>query len=188
MNNISLLSDALAEWGTNIAKSVLPKVSIPQSSPIGRMMSGFLGIDLSRYSIYNELGFLIEPTIRTYIHPMITRYLGAIPDEEIPAMAMMYADLLRDQAAAKGYVDVFGIQIGESSFVRLKEILTQKYGSYERVEDEIRGAVRDNGDLERPGKDAHVRGSRTMGISEDGRHEPSDGGGLAREAGAGHVE
>ena len=136
MKNIDLLADALAEWGTNIAKSVMPKVTIPPTSGLGRVMSGFFGIDPTKWSIYNELGFLIEPTIRAYAQPMLSKYLGAIADEEIPGLAMMYADLFREQAQAKGYVDIFGVQVGASSFDRLKEILIKKYGNYEKRADE----------------------------------------------------
>lgn len=127
MANIDLLADGLAEWGTNIAKSVLPKISIPPTSSIGRMMSGFLGINPANYNLYNELGFIIEPTIKTFISPMVAKYVGTIPDENIKDMAMMFASTFKKQASEKGYVNVFGIQLGESAFEGLEEILTEKF-------------------------------------------------------------
>lgn len=127
MANIDILADALAEWGANVMKSVLPKVQIPPTSTIGRLMSGFLGINPTTYNIYNELGFIIEPTVKTFILPMVTKYVGGIPDDQLKDLALSYAEAFKKQAAEKGYVNMFGVQLGESAFVGLEEILTEKF-------------------------------------------------------------
>ena len=91
MNNQAKLIEVLSEWGFNIAKGVLPNVKVPPTSTIGKMMT-LLGINPLTYSIYNELGFLVEPSIRAFIAPMVARYAGQLPDEQIPIIARMYAD------------------------------------------------------------------------------------------------
>ena len=127
MANIDILADALTEWGANVVKSVLPKVQIPPTSSIGRIMSGFLGINPATYNIYNELGFIIEPTVKTVILPMVTKYAGGIPDDQLKDLAFSYCEAFKKQASDKGYVNVFGVQLGESAFVGLEEILTDKF-------------------------------------------------------------
>lgn len=130
MNNISKISEALTEWGMNVAKSALPQLTIPPTSTIGKMM-GFLGVDVKSYSIYDELGFILEPTIKIAVEPMINQYLGAFSDDKVKEMAFTYAKAFRRQATEKGYVNLFGIQLGESAFAGLEEILTNKLGHYE---------------------------------------------------------
>ena len=127
MANIDKLTDALTEWGANVAKSVLPKIQVPPTSTIGRVMSGFFGINTATYSIYDELGFIIEPAVRTMIMPMVTKYVGELPDDKIEELAMMFAGEFKKRAAEKGHVNVFGIQLGESAFIGLEEILTEKF-------------------------------------------------------------
>lgn len=126
MTNIDRLTAALTEWGMNVAASVLPNVQIPADSTIGRVMNGFFGIDLSQYNIYSELGFLVEPTMRTAIKPMLQKYLGSFSDEEVKELAMMYAEALRKQAAERGHVNLFGIELGSNAFEGLHQILTSK--------------------------------------------------------------
>lgn len=126
MSSIDKLNEALAEWGMNVAKSVLPQVQIPVTSGIGRMMSGFLGIDLSSYNIYNELGFLLKPTLNTMIKPYLHKFLGGMSDEEVERIVMEYAAAFKQQASERGYVNLFGVQLGESAFVGLEDILTSK--------------------------------------------------------------
>lgn len=126
MNNIDKLSAALAEWGTNVAASVLPQVSIPPTSTIGRVMSGFFGLDISSYNIYQELGFLIEPTMNAAIKPMLSKYLSNFSDEKIEELAVLYADAFLAQAREKGSVNIFGIELGANAFEGLHEIITSK--------------------------------------------------------------
>lgn len=126
MSNQIKLAEALSEWALNIAKGILPNIKVPQNSTIGGMMT-MLGINPSTYSIYNELGFLVEPSIRAFIAPMIARYASQLPDEQIPEIAMMYATAMRKRAAERGFVDIFGVQIGESTFERLQELLEAKF-------------------------------------------------------------
>jgi hypothetical protein len=42
---------------------------------------------------------------------------------------MSYADAMLKQAQEKGYVNVFGIQLGANAFEGLKDILEDKYNS-----------------------------------------------------------
>lgn len=125
MDNILKVSEALSEWAMNVAKSVLPQIAIPPTSTIGKMM-GFIGVDVRSYSLYDELGFIIEPTIKHYVEPKLTSMLEGMSDEQIKDMAMMYATAFRKRAVEQGHVNLFGIQLGESAFVGLEEILTNK--------------------------------------------------------------
>ena len=126
MASIDKLGEALAEWAMNVAKSVLPNVKIPPQSGIGSFMS-MLGVDTSTYNIYNELGFLLKPTMRRFIQPTLAKYLGGMTDAEVEEMALEYAEALRTQAMEKGYVNIFGIQVGANAFDGLKDILTSKF-------------------------------------------------------------
>jgi hypothetical protein len=126
MASIEKLGEALTEWGMNVAKSVLPNVKIPPQSGIGGFMA-MLGIDPMSYNIYNELGFLLKPTMRRFIQPTLTKYLGGMTDAEVEEVAMEYVEALRTQAMEKGYVNIFGIQVGANAFDGLKDILTDKF-------------------------------------------------------------
>ena len=126
MASIDKLSEALAEWGVNVAKSVLPNVKIPPQSGIGGFMQ-ILGIDPMSYNIYNELGFLLKPTMRRFIQPTLTKYLGGMTDAEVEEVAMEYVEALREKAGEKGYVNLFGVQVGANAFDGLKDILTAKF-------------------------------------------------------------
>lgn len=126
MASIDKLSEALTEWGMNVAKSVLPNVKIPPQSGIGGFMA-MLGIDPMSYNIYNELGFLLKPTMRRFIQPTLTKYLGGMTDAEVEEIAMEYVEAMRTQAMEKGYVNIFGIQVGANAFDGLHDILTTKF-------------------------------------------------------------
>lgn len=126
MSSIDKLSEALSEWGMNVAKSVLPNVKIPPQSGIGGFMQ-MLGVDVSTYNIYNELGFLLKPTMRRFIQPTLAKYLGGMTDAEVEEMAMEYAEAMREKANERGYVNLFGIQVGANAFDGLKDILTSKF-------------------------------------------------------------
>jgi hypothetical protein len=126
MASIDKLSEALTEWGMNVAKSVLPNIKIPPTSGIGSFMA-MLGVDTRTYNIYDELGFLLKPTMRRLIQPTLTRYLGSMTDTEVKEMAMEYVEAMREKAAEKGYVNLFGIQVGANAFDGLKDILTDKF-------------------------------------------------------------
>lgn len=126
MTSIDKLAEALAEWGMNVAKSVLPNVKIPPQSGIGGFMQ-MLGVDVSTYNIYNELGFLLKPTMRRFIQPTLTKYLGGMTDAEVEEMALEYAEAMREKASEKGYVNLFGVQVGANAFDGLRDILTAKF-------------------------------------------------------------
>lgn len=98
MTSIDKLSEALSEWGMNVAKSVLPNVKIPPQSGIGSFMQ-MLGVDVGTYNIYNELGFLLKPTMRRFIRPTLDKYLGGMTDAEVEEVAKEYVEAMRAQAA-----------------------------------------------------------------------------------------
>ena len=127
MSNIDKVSAALGEWIFNVAASILPKVKIPNESPIGKFMYGILGVDPSSYSIWKELGFLAEPTIQVMLSPVLTKFLGAVPDDQIKEIAEKYVDAFLSRAQEKGGVNVFGVQLGPKAFEGLKEILASKF-------------------------------------------------------------
>lgn len=127
MSNIDKVSAALSEWIFNVAASILPKVKIPNESPIGKFMYGILGVDPSNYSIWKELGFLAEPTIQVMLSPVLTKFLGAVPDDQIKEIAEKYVDAFLSRAQEKGGVNVFGVQLGPKAFEGLKEILASKF-------------------------------------------------------------
>ena len=127
MSNIDKVSAALSEWIFNVAASILPKVKIPNESPIGKFMYGILGVDPSSYSIWKELGFLAEPTIQVMLSPVLTKFLGAVPDDQIKEIAEKYVDAFLSRAQEKGGVNVFGVQLGPKAFEGLKEILATKF-------------------------------------------------------------
>lgn len=126
MASIDKLSEALTEWGMNVAKSVLPNVKIPPQSGIGGFMA-MLGVDTRTYNIYDELGFLLKPTMRRLIQPTLAKYLGGMTDAEVEEMAMEYVEAMREKASEKGYVNLFGVQVGANAFDGLKDILTAKF-------------------------------------------------------------
>ena len=126
MSSIDKLSEALTEWGMNVAKSVLPNVKIPPQSGIGSFMQ-MLGVDISSYNIYNELGFLLKPTMRRFIQPTLAKYLGGMSDAEVEEVALEYAEAMREKANERGYINLFGIQVGANAFDGLKDILTDKF-------------------------------------------------------------
>lgn len=118
--------DAVNEWLLNVGASALPQVKISSQSGIGRIMSGVFGIDLSTYNVWNELGFLLTPTLDSIVRPKLGALLDNIPEAEYDKKIMEFVDCAIIQAREKGYVNVFGIQLGENAFVGLKEILSQK--------------------------------------------------------------
>lgn len=127
MTNIDKVSAALSEWLFNVAASVLPKVKIPTESPIGKFMYGILGVNPANYNIWKELGFLAEPTIQVMVTPMVTKVLGAVPDDQVKEIAEKYVDALLAQAQDKGSVNLFGIELGANAFEGLKDILASKF-------------------------------------------------------------
>ena len=117
--------EAVNEWLLNVGASALPQVKISSQSGVGRMM-GMLGIDLSTYNVWNELGFLLSPTLDSIVRPKLGAFLENIPEEEYDKVVMEFVDSAIVQAREKGYVNLFGVQLGENAFVGLKQILSQK--------------------------------------------------------------
>ena len=128
MTNIELVSSAISEWSFKVAASVLPKVRIPADSAIGKLMSTFIGIDPASYNLWHELGFLAEPTIEVVVSPMVGRYLGSLPEEQIKEVAMKYVDARLTEVERKGSINLFGLQLGRDAFEDLKRIMTEKLG------------------------------------------------------------
>lgn len=121
--------EAVSEWLMNVGASVLPSVHIPPQSGIGRLMAGAFGIDLSSYNVWNELGFLLAPTVKTMVAPKLGEFLSNLPEEGYNEAVMSIVDSAIAQAHTNGYVNVFGIQLGENAFVGLKDILSSKLNS-----------------------------------------------------------
>ena len=85
-----------------------------------------LNIDLRTYSIYDELGFMLKPIIRHYVEPMVNKFFVGKSDDEIKTMVTMFAESFKERARERGYVNVFGVQLGESAFNGLLDILNEK--------------------------------------------------------------
>ena len=126
MTNIDKVSLAVSEWAFNVAKAFLPQFKIPVGGKLGGLMQ-MIGADPATYNIWNELGFLAEPMIQTMVTPMLNRALSGMPDEQIPDLAMKFVDSFIQRADEKGSVNLFGIELGKSSFERLKELLESKF-------------------------------------------------------------
>lgn len=126
MTNIDKVSLAASEWAFNVAKAFLPQFSIPIGGKLGGFMQ-ILGQDPAKYNIWNELGFLAEPLIQSMVSPMVSKMLSGMPDEQIPDLTMKFADSFIQRAEEKGSVNLFGVELGQSSFERLKEILASKF-------------------------------------------------------------
>ena len=125
MTNIDKVSLAVSEWAFNVTKAFLPQFKIPVGGKLGGLMQ-MIGADPAKYNIWNELGFLAEPLIQTAVTPAINRLLAGIPDEQVPEVAMKFVDSFIKRAEEKGSINVFGIELGQGSFERLKEILERK--------------------------------------------------------------
>lgn len=123
MTNLDKICTALGQWGFTVAKSALPQVRIPNNSTVGHLM-GMIGADPNTYNIWNELGFLAEPLIQTAVTPAVNRMLAGFPDEQLPDLAMKYADAFLQQAKTKGEINLFGLSLGPDAFEGLKQILS----------------------------------------------------------------
>lgn len=123
-----MVSAAISEWVFKVAASVLPKVNIPTESAIGKFMYGILGIDPRNYNLWNELGFLAEPTIEVMVSPMVGRYLEGLPDEQIKSVAMKYVDAMLSEVERKGSINLFGLHLQRDAIEDLKRIMTEKLG------------------------------------------------------------
>lgn len=125
MGNLLMVNEALTEWLMVVAKSVLPRVQIPPTSSIGGIMQ-MLGVDLRTYNLYDELGFLMKPTIKHYLEPMVNKFFEGKSDAEIKELAMSYIEAFRDQARERGHVNLFGVHLGEDAFNGLHDIMMNK--------------------------------------------------------------
>ena len=128
MTNLDKISAALSEWLFNVAKSALPQVRVPANTSVGHLM-GLLGADPATYNVWNELGFLAEPLIKTTITPMLNRALQSFPDEQLPELAQSYADAFLARAQEKGSINLFGLELGPKAFQGLKDILNNRLQS-----------------------------------------------------------
>lgn len=126
MTNIDKVSTALAEWAFKVAKDMLPQVTIPMQSAVGKFMYGILGIDPTTYNVWNELGFLAEPLIQTMVTPAVGKMLGGIPEEQVPELAHKFVDAFIQQAEKQGGVNLFGVVVDKNDLEGLKAILTER--------------------------------------------------------------
>lgn len=125
MTNKEKVIEGVSQWLTKVATSVMPQVKVSPASGVGKFMS-MLGIDAAKYNVWDELGFLLSPTIKNFVSPTIAKYIDVVPDEDIFAVANDYVDAMIEQAKEKEYVNVLGIQLGVNAFEGLKEILNSK--------------------------------------------------------------
>jgi hypothetical protein len=128
MGNIEGVSLAVSSWAFNIAKSILPKVNIPNESAIGKFMYGILGINPASYNLWSELGFLAQPTIQAFISPMLNNVLKGMTDEQIKDIAMQYVDVMIAEVERKGSINLFGLELRRDAIEDLKRLLTEKLG------------------------------------------------------------
>lgn len=127
MTSIDKVSAALTEWLTKVGKSVLPKMSIPAASNAGKVISGLFGIDLSTYSLWNELGFLLTPTMQAFLEPALNKFLSQVPEDKMEEVAMGFANSFIERCHEKGSVNVFGFELREDAFLDLREILARHF-------------------------------------------------------------
>lgn len=120
---IQQLSKVLAEWLSKVIASVLPSIKIQPTSGIGKVMSGFFGIDLATYNVWNELGFLATPILNNLTEPMLQQYLSFIPQESIKTTATDMVKAMIAEAERKGYVNLFGVEIGKNAFEDLLRMI-----------------------------------------------------------------
>lgn len=125
MTNKEKVIEGVSQWLTKVATSVMPQVKVSPASGVGKFMS-MLGIDAAEYNVWDELGFLLSPTIKNFVSPTLAKYIDIIPDEDIFTVANDYVDAMIEQAKEKEYVNVLGIQLGVNAFEGLKEILNSK--------------------------------------------------------------
>ena len=127
MTNIEKVSAALTEWLTKVGKSVLPKVTIPVMGNAGKVISGLFNIDLSTYSVWDELGFLLSPMMQTFVEPALGRFLSQVPEDKIEEVAMGFANSFIERCHEKGSVNIFGFELREDAFLDLREILARHF-------------------------------------------------------------
>ena len=116
----------MSEWLGKIASSILPQIKIPPQSAIGKMMQGFFGINPAQYNVWNELGFLLTPTMQSFVEPQLRKYLATLPDESIKDMAMNYADALLKQAQEKGAVNTAKLKFSRLNGSLIKCCLSRR--------------------------------------------------------------
>lgn len=126
MTNIDKVTLAVSEWSFNVVKAFMPQFKIPVGGKLGGLMQ-ILGQNPATYNIWNELGFLAEPLIQSLVSPMLNKILSSMPDEQIPDLAMKFVDSFIKRTEEVGSVNIFGLELGQSSFERLKEILQSKF-------------------------------------------------------------
>lgn len=125
---IDKVTSALSAWAFNIAKSILPKISIPAESAIGKFMYGILGVNPASYNLWSELGFLAHPTIQAFIAPMLNNFFKGMTDEQIKSIVMQYADAMLEEVDKKGSINLFGLELRRDAFEDLKRMLVEKLG------------------------------------------------------------
>ena len=128
MTASEMVGSAVSEWLFKVAASIFPKVHIPTESAIGKFMYGILGINPASYNVWNELGFLAEPTIQVMVVPLLNQYLGGMSDEQIKEVAMKYVDAMVAEVERKGSINLFGLELQADAFRDLKRIMAEKIG------------------------------------------------------------
>ena len=124
MSNIDKISTAMTAWITEMASTILPSARIPADTKIGKVMSALFNINLSTYNPWNELSFLLAPTMKNFVEPMIYNLFSNLPEDKIMEVANAYIDSFVEQARKKGEINVFGIRMESKDFEKLRDILS----------------------------------------------------------------
>ena len=120
------IATAIGKWVTNIVKSVLPQVRIPQGSMVGRFMM-LIGADPAKYNPWDELGFLAEPITDTFIYPVVNRMLSGMTESQKEETILKFVDAMMKKSK-EGGVNVFGMVLGEDAFQGLKDLIVDNGG------------------------------------------------------------
>ena len=91
-------------------------------------MYGILGVNPASYNLWNELGFLAQPTIQALVTPMLNNLLKGMSDEQIREIVMQYSDAMLTEVERKGSINLFGLELRRDAFEDLKRILTERIG------------------------------------------------------------
>lgn len=124
MSNIDKISTAMTAWITEMASTILPSARIPADTKVGKVMSALFNINLSTYNPWNELSFLLAPTMKNFVEPMIYNLFSNLPEDKIMEVANAYIDSFVEQARKKGEINVFGISMESKDFEKLRDILS----------------------------------------------------------------
>lgn len=125
---VDKVTSALSQWLFNVAKSILPKVNIPSESAVGKFMYGILGINPASYNVWNELGFLAQPTIQAFVTPMLNKFFSGMSEEQVKEIVKGYINAMIEEVDRKGSINLFGMELRKDAFEDLRRIMNDRIG------------------------------------------------------------